>query len=121
MAPRDLDAIAGLAAPLPMLVIGEILGLPQRTGRRSSPGRTRWWRFWARDRSSPPSWKGCAMRSTSSIATFAPTSAPVGKPPREDLLQALLSAEEQGGLLSEDELVATCGLALFAGNGPPAI
>jgi len=36
--------------------------------------------------------------------------------PREDLITALVDAEQQGGQLSEDELVATCVLLLFAGH-----
>src|SRR5437867_5108012 len=36
--------------------------------------------------------------------------------PREDLISALVDAEQQGGQLSEEELVATCVLLLFAGH-----
>nr|BFE77772.1 hypothetical protein GCM10020093_003730 [Planobispora longispora] len=35
------DFVADIAAPLPLYVICELLGAPPRTGRRSSPGRTR--------------------------------------------------------------------------------
>ena len=36
--------------------------------------------------------------------------------PREDLISALASAEYEGGLLSEDEVIATCILLIFAGQ-----
>jgi cytochrome P450 len=35
---------------------------------------------------------------------------------REDLVSALASAEHEGGLLSEDEVIATCILLIFAGQ-----
>lgn len=36
--------------------------------------------------------------------------------PRDDLISALARAEHEGGLLSEDEVVATCILLIFAGQ-----
>lgn len=36
--------------------------------------------------------------------------------PREDLVSALVQAEHEGGLLSEDEVIATCILLIFAGQ-----
>jgi cytochrome P450 len=38
------------------------------------------------------------------------------KEPRDDLLSALIAAEERGDVLSEEELLATCVLLLAAGN-----
>ena len=38
------------------------------------------------------------------------------KAPKEDLLSALIAAEERGEVLSEEELLATCILLLAAGN-----
>ncbi|HEV2237039.1 MAG TPA: cytochrome P450 [Ktedonobacterales bacterium] len=37
--------------------------------------------------------------------------------PRDDLLQALISAEDRGDVLSEDELLGNCMLLLAAGHG----
>jgi cytochrome P450 len=36
--------------------------------------------------------------------------------PREDIMSALIAAEERGAALSEDEIVASCVLLLFAGH-----
>jgi len=36
--------------------------------------------------------------------------------PRDDLITALVQAEERGDLLSEDELLATCTVLIFAGH-----
>ena len=36
--------------------------------------------------------------------------------PRDDLISALIQAEERGDLLSEEEVLATCTLLLFAGH-----
>lgn len=115
--PRDIDAIAGLAAPLPMLVIGEILGLPRQDWPALKPWSNALAAFLGARQKQPAVLEGLCDAINELDRYFrAHIRARRQAPPREDLLQALLSAEEQGGLLSEDELVATCGLALFAGN-----
>lgn len=112
-----LEIISGLAAPLPMLVIGEILGLP----RQDWPALKPWSNAMA-------AFLGARQKNPAVLVTLCDAIAELENyfrshirarrqgSAREDLLQALLSAEEQGALLSEDELIATCGLALFAGN-----
>lgn len=112
-----LDAIAGLAAPLPMLVIGEILGLPRQDWPALKPWSNALAAFLgARQKQAAVLEQLCEAIAELDRYFRAHIRARRQQPLREDLLQALLSAEEQGALLSEDELVATCGLALFAGN-----
>lgn len=112
-----LDVIAGLAAPLPMLVIGEILGLPREDRHVLRPWSHALAAFLgARTRSVAVLEETCAAVAELERYFRAHIARRRQQPARDDLLGALLCAEESGALLSEDELVATCGLALFAGN-----
>lgn len=113
----SLDIVAELAAPLPMLVIGEILGLPRQDWPSLKPWSNALAAFLgARQRQPEVLEQLCDAIQELERYFRDHIRARRQEPPRDDLLQALLSAEEQGALLSEDELIATCGLALFAGN-----
>jgi cytochrome P450 len=113
----SLDVIAGLAAPLPMLVIGEILGLPRGDWPALKPWSNAMAAFLGARQKNPEVLEQLCDAIAQLEQYFrAHIRARREGPAQEDLLQALLSAEEHGALLSEDELIATCGLALFAGN-----
>ena len=117
--PKDtLDIIAGLAAPLPMLVIGEILGLPRQDRHALKPWSNAMAAFLGGRQKSPEVLEQVASAIAELEQYFRAHIQARRRQPaaQEDLLSALLSAEDQGSLLSEEELIATCGLALFAGN-----
>ena len=105
-----------LAIPLPMIVIAEVLGVPLSDRER--------FKAWSTDVANSlggpfqaPDVLDRARRSSNEIADyFRDQIAQRRQAPREDLLSALCAAEEQGDLLSEDELIATCILLLVAGN-----
>jgi cytochrome P450 len=110
-----MDFVRDFAHPLPVIVIAEMLGVPVadqaelkqwsddmalaldplQVGARRAEG----------DRAA------LAMRGL-----FERVAEERRRAPRDDLLSALLAAEEQGDRLSMDELLATCVLLLFAGN-----
>lgn len=114
--PRCLDVITDLAVPLPVIVIAEVLGVPASDREQ--------FKAWSADIANslagpflPPAALQRAQRSANEIADYFGDQVRMRrKQPRDDLLSALMSAEEQGDLLNEDELLATCILLLVAGN-----
>jgi cytochrome P450 len=114
--PGELDVVRDLAIPLPMIVIAEVLGVPLSDRDR--------FKAWSTDVANSlggpfqaPDVLDKARQSSNEIADyFREQIAQRRQAPRDDLLSALCAAEEQGDLLSEDELIATCILLLVAGN-----
>ena len=107
-----MDAIA---YPLPVLVICEMLGVP------------------AKDRDIFQAWSGDVARTLDPIQTpetverghavvarmcdyFHRLIAELRQSPKEDLLSAMIMAEEQGDRLTEEELLANCILLFSAGH-----
>lgn len=111
----SMDIMADLAYPLPVLVICELLGVP------------------ANDRDLFKNWSGDVARTLDPIQTpemiqrghavvasmvnyFRDLIAELRKNPQENLLSAMIAAEEQGDRLSEEELLANCILLFSAGH-----
>jgi pimeloyl-[acyl-carrier protein] synthase len=112
------DVVQGFARPLPALVIADILGLPPEdrallqdwsdglaagmvlsTGQDAIEGLTE------------------AHRCQAELIRYFEDMIRVRRAaPREDLLSALIAAEEDGSRLGDDELIAMCVLLLFAGH-----
>jgi hypothetical protein len=111
-----LDIIEDLAYPLPVIVIAELLGIPAE--RRADFKR------WSDDvvamLGGPFVAEEAIGRARTSAfemaAYFQGVIAERRKEPRDDLLSALVAAEERGEVLSELELLTTCILLLAAGN-----
>jgi cytochrome P450 len=112
----ELDLIADLAYPLPIAVIGQMLGVP----RVDNP-RLKVWSdelslliggaLGARDK------LGRAERSMREMAEYFRAHLAARRTQRhDDLLGDLLAAEERGDALTSDELVATAILLLGAGH-----
>jgi cytochrome P450 len=110
-----MDAVADLAQPLPAIVIAELLGVP--------PGGRERFCAWSddlvqlldplsgRDGLEPP------RRAAGELAAvFRALLAERRSAPRDDLLSAMLAAEEGGERLREGELVALASLLLAAGH-----
>lgn len=111
----SMDIMADLAYPLPVLVICELLGVP------------------AKDRDLFKEWSGDVARTLDPIQTpemvekghavvesmtnyFRSLIATLRKNPQDNILSAMIAAEEQGDRLSEDELLANCILLFSAGH-----
>jgi len=115
---RGMDVIEDLAYPLPVRVICEMLGVPLADQDV--------FKEWSADIAR--SLDASILPATSEVITrgqvsgdaireyFRSLIAVRRKEPRQDLLSALIAAEEQGDKLSEPELVATCVLLLIAGH-----
>jgi cytochrome P450 len=111
-----MDAIADFAYPLPAIVIGRLLGAPD-------DARDLFMR-WSKD---IVDFVGTghadaerALRNEETLREFRGFLEPIIRDrrdnPRDDLMSILASPNEEGERLSDDELVSTCIVFLFAGH-----
>ncbi len=113
----SLEVIEDLAYPLPVVVICELLGVPvedQATFRE-------WSRQAARsldpEEALPPEVQEQRRNVTESFRNyFRDLIAERRESPQDDLISALIAAEDEGNKLSEQELLSTCILLLIAGH-----
>ncbi len=110
------DVMADLAVPLPVLVIGELLGVPRGDQERLKA----WSDALAAFMGGASDPMGAAARALDAVgqaeeyfrALVSARRAARG----DDLVSALVSAEEDGRLLDEQELLSTCVMVLFGGH-----
>ncbi len=117
----EMDVIADFAYPLPVTVIAEMLGVP--------PSERSLFRSWSKELTDILSERlkhagkvplevlarGDRLMQ-SFVDFFGGLAEERRKHPREDLLSALVAAEEQGDKLDADELMSTAILLLVAGH-----
>jgi pimeloyl-[acyl-carrier protein] synthase len=114
----SMDLIEEFAYPLPVRVICEMLGVPVKDHERFK----RWGLDIARglDAIMLPPDSEVGQRSVSGRRALADyfrgLIAERRAAPRDDMLSALIAAEEAGDKLNEEELLATCILLLVAGH-----
>jgi cytochrome P450 len=112
----QFDLVQLLAVPLPVLVIGELMGLPPEDRERL--------KTWSDDlaallgAATPtlPLLRGAVRAIVELEAYFREHIAERRRTPREDLLTALVASEADGAILDEQELVATAAMMLFGGH-----
>jgi cytochrome P450 len=105
------DIIADFALPLPLTVISELLGLPEEAGTR--------FRKWSNAFLGARSEFRMALSLPSIFALIRYLRGLVAKrrhAPKDDLISALIAAEEDGDRLSENELIAMLVLLIIAGH-----
>jgi cytochrome P450 len=113
---NQMDLVTALGYPLPVIVIAEMLGIP-------STDRAKF-KHWSDEvvatlggPFTPPDVLDRARVSIEALAEYLmPIIHDRRSNPREDLLSRLVAAEEQGQVLSEDEIFTTAILLLIAGN-----
>jgi cytochrome P450 len=116
-----LEVVSQLAYPLPVRIISEMLGVPvedhprfagwsARLAYSLQPG------FGLNPAEAQARADGADLASTEFAAYFRELIALRRARPQSDLLSALISAEDSGDQLTEDELIATCVLLLVAGH-----
>jgi len=111
-----IDFIDDFAGPLPGLVIMDMLGVPREelaTVKRLSDEMAL---FIGSARQSAEKYARAEAATREMAALFRHLIAERRGKPRDDLLSELVCLEEEGDRLTEDELVATCILLLFAGH-----
>jgi cytochrome P450 len=117
LAAGTTDLLAALAAPLPVVVISELLGVPPADHARFEG----WSHAMARGLD-PDFLLPDDVREQQALARvefgdyFRDLAARRRAEPGEDLLSALVAVTDAGDALTEDELVATCTLLLIAGH-----
>jgi cytochrome P450 len=113
---RETDLVTALSYPLPVIVIAEMLGVPAEDRAR--------FKHWSDEvvatlggPFTPPDVLERARVAIDSLAEYLiPIIHDRRTNPRDDLISRLVAAEEQGQVLSEDEIFTTTILLLIAGN-----
>jgi hypothetical protein len=111
-----MDVIADLSAPLPVRVIGELLGLPREDGPRLKHWSDKMALFIGAARPTLERAEGALEAIVELEEYYRGFIAQRRKAPGNDLLSALAHSEEQGNLLSEQELLSTLTMVLFGGH-----
>jgi cytochrome P450 len=115
----QMEVISEFAYPLPAIVIAEMLGVPSEDRERFTQ--------WTRDFGALLDGGGTGMTFEEVVQSllgvnefmeyFRGIIQQQRETPRDNLLQAMQEAEEQGDMLSENELLGNCVLLLAAGHG----
>src|SRR5487761_1354731 len=111
-----MDAVADLAFPLPVAVLADLMGVPER----DFPLLCEWVRSLGGsiDPAASANDPGVSVRDTIATAKryFAGLAAERRKNPGEDLLSLLVAGEDRGEVESEDEVVSNAIFTLVAGH-----
>jgi cytochrome P450 len=111
-----LDFIADFAGPLPALVIMDMLGAPREELARLKRLSDEMALFIGSARDAPEKYERASSATREMAGLFRELVAARRAAPQRDLLSQLVALDDAGERLSEDELVATCILLLFAGH-----
>jgi len=110
-----VDLVADYAEPLPVMVIAELLGVPEEDRPLLRPWSQAIVKMYEYDRT--PAQEEAARTASSEFSDYVAVLAKDRRAnPGEDLVTHLASVEDGGQRLSERELVATCVLLLNAGH-----
>jgi cytochrome P450 len=112
----ELDFIAEFAGPLPALVIMDMLGVPRGELERMKRLSDEMALFIGSARATPAKYERAEAATQEMSELFRALIAERRSAPRRDLLSELVHLEDEGDRLTEDELLATCVLLLFAGH-----
>jgi len=113
---EEFDFISEFAGPLPALVIMDMLGAPRSELPRLKRLSDEMALFIGSARDSPEKYARAEAATHEMAGLFRDLIAARRAAPRPDLLSELVSLQDAGDRLSDDELVATCILLLFAGH-----
>ena len=112
----EFDFIAEFAGPLPALVIMDMLGVPREELPRLKHLSDEMALFIGSARQTAGKYERAEAATREMAELFRALIEERRRAPRADLLSELVRVEENGERLSDDELVATCVLLLFAGH-----
>jgi len=112
----EFDFIADFAGPLPALVIIDMLGAPREELARLKRLSDEMALFIGSARDAREKYQRAAAATREMAGVFRELVSARRAAPQRDLLTELVQLDDAGDRLSEDELVATCILLLFAGH-----
>ena len=112
---EGFDVIHDLAAPLPAIVIAELLGVPAEDHRRFKDWSSQLVRFLGHPRPDEVMDEFRAAMETL-LAYLGSIIAARRREPRDDLISAMIQAQEESDALTDAELLATANLVLVAGH-----
>jgi cytochrome P450 len=110
------DFVAEFASPLPVLVIMDMLGVPRDEMARLKGLSDEMALFIGSAREARGKYDRAEQATREMMEFFRSLVAARRAKPAADLLSALVHLDDEGERLTEDELVATCVLLLFAGH-----
>lgn len=113
---EEFDFIAEFAGPLPALVIMDMLGVPRAELARLKLLSDEMALFIGSARAAPDKYPRAQAATQEMAALFRRLIEARRREPERDLLSELVHLDDGADRLSEDELVATCVLLLFAGH-----
>jgi len=113
---KQFDFIADFAGPLPALVITDMLGAPREELGRLKRLSDEMALFIGSARDAPEKYERAAAATREMAGIFRELVSARRSAPQRDLLTELVTLDDAGDRLSDDELVATCMLLLFAGH-----
>ncbi len=113
---RQMEFIKEFAFHIPVIVICEYMGVPAEDREKL--------KVWSNQVGSavgiragdPERWERSQQAVERLLEYFQPLVEERRRHPREDFITALVQAEERGDLLSDEEVLATCTLLMFAGH-----
>ncbi|MFY0405932.1 cytochrome P450 [Solicola sp. PLA-1-18] len=110
-----VDVVGAYAEPLPVLVIADLLGVPGEDHELLRDWSQAIVKMYEHD--VPASTRDAAVAASTAFSDYVRAFVAERRhDPREDLVTDLIAATEEGGRLSEDELVASVVLLLNAGH-----
>jgi cytochrome P450 len=112
----EIDFIADFAGPLPALVIMDMLGVPRGELARIKALSDEMALFIGSTRDVPEKYARAEAATHEMAELFRDLIRRRRAAPSDDFLSQLIAAEENGDRLSDDELIATCVILLFAGH-----
>lgn len=111
----QMDLLHDFAEPLPVTVIAELLGVPESERRHLRPWSAAIVKLYEVTHT-----EAQAREAVQAVNDFSALLRQLAqarrRDPQDDLISALVQAEEEGDRLTEDELVANCILLLNAGH-----
>lgn len=111
----EMDLLKDFAEPIPVTVIAELLGVPEADRHLLRPWSARIVKLYELGYTDEQA--KAANQAVVEFSTYVRAMADERRRrPRDDLISALVQVEEQGEMLSDEELVANCILLLNAGH-----
>ena len=113
---QSVDWAQQVAMPLPAYVILDLLGIPHQSYADLKAWSDDLRAFVGSSRADPDRYNRARHGATQVAGFFREVIAARRAAPGEDFVSRMITARDEQGSLSEDELVATCMLVLFAGH-----